>query len=260
MAPPFSLPLAQLVGLFMESILFGVFLVSFCACINALVFGGRKIVTWSDRIFLGIVLAMGFIAVWNVSLLFKNIVDAFINYTGPGGPTHVFSNLSDWVTVSRGFSYGVQTLLGDSILIYRCWMIYLEKWLVVIFPILMWFGIFVCVLAACIIESNLGQSSFTAKELAPFGTGFVSLTLSLNIIVTSMIAFRIWQTYTHSAKYINTDSTSGHPTMKRVMLTIIESGAIYSTALLVLLGAFVSKHTANVPLTDAVCFPFILSL
>lgn len=45
----------------------------------------------------------------------------------------------------------------------------------------------VCVVAACVIESNLSQSTFTAKELSPFGTGFVSLTLSLNIIVTSKI-------------------------------------------------------------------------
>lgn len=60
---------------------------------------------------------MGFIAIWDISLFFKNIVTAFVNYTGVGGPTHVFENLGHWVNVVRGFNYGAQTLLGDSILV-----------------------------------------------------------------------------------------------------------------------------------------------
>lgn len=60
---------------------------------------------------------MGFISVWDISLFFKNVIDAFINYQGIGGPAHVFGNLGHWVTVARGFNYGAQTLLGDSILV-----------------------------------------------------------------------------------------------------------------------------------------------
>ncbi|KAF9468731.1 hypothetical protein BDZ94DRAFT_695081 [Collybia nuda] len=260
MATSFTLPLAELVGLFMESVLFGIFLVSFVACINTLVYGRRKLITWADRVILAVILIMAFISVWDIALFFKNVVDAFIYYTGPGGPTHVFSNLGHWVNVARGFNYGAQTLLGDSILIYRCWKVYFENWLVVAFPILLWFGILVCVIAACVIESNLGQSSFTARELSPFGTGFVSLTLSLNIIVTAMIAYRIWQTYSQSVKYIRSGSSRGHTALKRVMLTVIESGAIYSTALLILLGVFVSKNEANIPLSDSVFFSLCITM
>ncbi|KAF9463482.1 hypothetical protein BDZ94DRAFT_1192864 [Collybia nuda] len=197
-----------------------------------------------------VILVMSFLSVFNISLQFKKIIDAFIKYTGPGGPAHVLANLGNWAVVTRGFTYGMQTLLGDSILIYRCWKVYFENWLVVVFPILIWFDILACVLAASIIQSNLGQSSFTAKEISPFGTGFVSLTLSLNIIVTTMIAFRIWRTYSQSAQYVGTGSTNGQSIMKRVMWTVIESGAIYSTALLILLGVFVSKSEANIPMSD----------
>lgn len=73
--------------------------------------------------------------------------------------------------------------------------------------------------------------------------------------LAAMIAWRIWTTYSESNKFLQSNSTSSSAaSMKRVMLTIIESGAIYSTALLILLGVYVSKNEANVPLSDAVSF------
>lgn len=72
-----------------------------------------------------------------------------------------------------------------------------------------------------------------------------------------MIAFRIWRTYSQSAKYVSTGASGGRRTMRNVMLTVIESGVIYSVSLLILLGVFVSKNEANVPMSDSVCPSFL---
>ena len=99
----FPINLAQLVALFVESVTWGVQIVTFTQCVWALFEaakyeGGRRrvnvtLLVWAIALFIWGTLDISF-------ALYRNIT-AFIYYTGPGGAVEIFSEISNYVTVLR---------------------------------------------------------------------------------------------------------------------------------------------------------------
>lgn len=99
----FPINLAQLVAFFMESVTWGIQIVTFTQCVWALFEagkneGGRRrvnmtLLTWAVALFVWGTLDISFAAYRNIT--------AFVYYTGPGGSIEIFSQISDYVTVLR---------------------------------------------------------------------------------------------------------------------------------------------------------------
>ena len=49
----------------------------------------------------------------------RHNLDAFVFYTGPGGATAEFGDISYWVNVMKSADYVAQTAIGDAILVGR---------------------------------------------------------------------------------------------------------------------------------------------
>ena len=47
----------------------------------------------------------------------RHNLDAFVFYTGPGGATAEFGDISYWVNVMKSADYVAQTAIGDAILV-----------------------------------------------------------------------------------------------------------------------------------------------
>lgn len=47
----------------------------------------------------------------------RHNLDAFVYYTGPGGATAEFGDISYWVNVMKSADYVAQTAIGDAILV-----------------------------------------------------------------------------------------------------------------------------------------------
>ncbi|GJJ13097.1 hypothetical protein Clacol_007347 [Clathrus columnatus] len=78
------------------------------------------------------------------------------------------------------------------------------------------------------------------------------MTLSTNVLCTSLIAFRIWRSTHKLERYAGRQEQSLMP----VVIIIIESGAIYSVSCLTLLISYILGSNAQYPALDGT-FPII---
>jgi hypothetical protein len=97
----------------------GVMLVSFVACMNVLLFTSHKSSSrkQSRRMLTIISVLMTVLAVFNEALQLRHMLDAFIYYQGPGGPTAELEDSAYWVDSTKAVLYVLQTLLGDGMLV-----------------------------------------------------------------------------------------------------------------------------------------------
>ncbi|KAI0352622.1 hypothetical protein OH77DRAFT_770519 [Trametes cingulata] len=226
---PFSAAESKLVSIFVQSILYGTFVTLFVNTATALLWkrpAGQPL--RSDM--LGVLVLMFGIATIHVATNFSRIILAFIVHAdAPGGPAAFFNELSNFTQMFGSTLYVMQTLLGDAMVLYRCYLVWERRFIVVAFP---------CVLLLGSTATGIGilyafdkvvpEASIFVVQLGHWITAFFSMTFATNAICTALVAYRIWA--------INRAHLSfRHRRLRPVMVLIVESGAIYSATLLALL-------------------------
>ncbi|KAJ6627715.1 hypothetical protein B0H10DRAFT_1993809 [Mycena sp. CBHHK59/15] len=174
-------------------------------------------------------------------------MQAFVLYTGDGGPAFVFLHASSWENFLKTFAVGLQSLTGDAILIYRCWFIYRRSWRIILLPMLLWLGNAVCNGRLVYLQATLqSRALVTAKLLLPWGTAFWALTITVNICTTSLIVWRIWRVDKENEKFrFPLGSLPDVPpsALSRAMRNMIESGLLYTTAAVLTFAAYTAKSS-----------------
>ncbi|KAF4623801.1 hypothetical protein D9613_001289 [Agrocybe pediades] len=176
---------AHLAGLFVSCILYGFHIVSFAFTLRSLAWAKSR---WGDINVLFLVVACFLLgnASFDLILDFQQAVKAFVYNEAGGGPLGVFENISNWANVTKSLSVVVQTLVGDAMLIYRCFIIYSRSYLVILLPVILWLGGFAATIWVIYLEATLhSRVLVTAKQLRPSGSLFWGLTIALNVITTS---------------------------------------------------------------------------
>ncbi|THG93988.1 hypothetical protein EW026_g7390 [Hermanssonia centrifuga] len=202
---------AQVVALFMESIAYGVYVVTLGIACRVLFFdnqGMKKRVNWSMVV---VVALMAIFSTLDVSLGLRHNLDAFIFYKGPGGPDAEFDNISYWVNVMKTVDTQMMSLIGDGMLIYRCFVIFSHKWLIIAFPLLMWLANVACSVMIIFITATLRQDTTISQQrlLKPFLYSFFIITIALNLLTT-------------------TQRGLPRSRLEKVIRIIIESGMLYT--------------------------------
>jgi hypothetical protein len=251
----FPITEAQITGLFIESVLFGVHLISVGYCTRALVSTRTRWkradeISWAMLCVSLVLLAN---ATFDVTLGFYHNLQAFVFYTGQGGAVQEFTDISNWINVSKSLTVVVQTMIGDAMLIYRCWIIYNRSWLVVAFSILLWLGCFASTIWVIFLEATLhSRVLVSASQLLPAGTTFWGLTISLNIITTTMIVWRIWKVdRSNKQTRIDSHSKGSHSSLHNVMRIVVESGLLYTATAFITFVTFVVGSNGVYVITDA---------
>ncbi|KAF9000140.1 hypothetical protein BDQ17DRAFT_1245907 [Cyathus striatus] len=193
-------------------------------------------------------LLMFFFGTMDVALGLRHNLEAFVY--NAGGPEEEFNRISEWVNVMKIADYDAQTFVGDGILLYRCFVIYNRRWLVIIFPGLLWIGTAVCSILTIYIEATLGTGVLNQKQLKPFITGQLTLTLAMNILTTGLIVYRIWSIQSSTAAIQLSRSSAFHP-YSRVLRTLIECGAIYTLSVLILFACYLASNNAQLGVSDS---------
>ncbi|KAF8997255.1 hypothetical protein BDQ17DRAFT_1363377 [Cyathus striatus] len=233
----FSLPAYQLTALFFESFFYGLNSTSFAFCLYFLL---RTSGRWrrSDEINM-IMLIVGCIlfsiASLDIFITFTRCLQAFIFYNGPGGPTAVFSDLGYWMTLATTFATLLQTVIGDGILIYRCWIVYSRSWRIVTVSILLWIGATVSMIFVIQIQATLNTSgTITTGKLKPPNRALWILSILQNIITTTLIVRRIRHVDCENSRLSSSNnSTAKTSDLRKVMRRIIESGLLYTISAIV---------------------------
>ncbi|KAJ7477013.1 hypothetical protein B0H11DRAFT_1727028, partial [Mycena galericulata] len=125
----------------------------------------------------------------------ERTVEAFVNHIEtPTGPEEFLSDLAGPVSLLDNTIYGVQTLIGDAVVIYRCYIVW-DRFDVIILPGMAWLAM----VRLTLFMSSIGTIIFILNS---FAHGTISgnkillvyaMTLAANLSVTCLLAFRIWQ-------------------------------------------------------------------
>ncbi|KAJ7709453.1 hypothetical protein B0H17DRAFT_915723 [Mycena rosella] len=248
----FPITEAQLVGSFVESVFWGFYLITLVLCLRTLLFKRPTKYIWA---MLAVTLWMGTFATVDVATGLLHNIQAFVLYQGQGGAAQEFSKISDWVNIIRTVDTHMQTLLGDGILIYRCWVVYAKSWPVVAFSILLWCGAAACTGMVLHIENTLRSNALiTSGSLQPLVTSFWVLTITLNLLTTSLLVFKIWKVDRRSAHFMHQSASAQYQPsrLRKVMRIIIESGLMYTVAAFITVMAYITNSNSTYPTSDVV--------
>ncbi|KAI0368716.1 hypothetical protein BV20DRAFT_947415 [Pilatotrama ljubarskyi] len=177
------------------------------------------------------------------------ICDGLVWYrdTFQGGPIAFFALPSQSTFVAKNIVYSIQTLLGDGVLIYRCYVVW-DSWRIVAFPVVLW--VWVAVASALSIHgvATLPENSGTVfnPSVGQWITAFYASTLATNFIVSFILGSKIWVT-NHRASRNRPGGSLLH-----VVRIIADAGLLYSATLTAALVCFAQKSNGQYIVLDIV--------
>ncbi|KZV76687.1 hypothetical protein PENSPDRAFT_622643 [Peniophora sp. CONT] len=217
----FTVSQGEMLSVIVEGILYGFSLFMFGVTLWVLIY--RRT---SQKVH-GVIFAVACL-LWILSTI-RVIVDSIHVYNGflrSPDPELYFSDTTK--ETFKNAIYELQTLLGDGILIYRCFVVW-GDWRVIIFPCILW-----CAVAATgthtvwSISLPLTTSANIFVENAHWILSFYILTLCCNAFSTGLLAYKLWQINSVVAQY---RTSSLIPVIK----LLVECGLLYTICLIVMI-------------------------
>ncbi|KIJ60115.1 hypothetical protein HYDPIDRAFT_99320 [Hydnomerulius pinastri MD-312] len=113
-----------------------------------------------------------------------------VNVNYPGGRTEYFADhVAVWYQTMGTAASIILQLMGDGLLIYRCFIVW-SDFRVVIIPCLLWIATLVFGILECYF-TGIPDGNFFAGLAADIGVVYYALAICLNVLVTSFICGRI---------------------------------------------------------------------
>ncbi|KAI0655757.1 hypothetical protein C8Q70DRAFT_413470 [Cubamyces menziesii] len=283
-ADAFPIARAEILALFAESILFGAFTVLFAIAIWILRNRGKA----HGRLTTNRVLCATSTAMWLLSVahLALDMTRAIRGFTVVGGQavssTEAFyARISDPTNVATNTIYLVTTLLADTFFSYRLYIVWNRTWWIVIVPALLVLSTAVTGIGVCV-EIGLTKpgNPIFASNLQPWIRTFFALSLTTNLFATGSSLFIVNYLRVPSdfrAWYIVSDSTPSLLVLiiGRIMWAnrrvreyrangamvgshwnvveiVIQSAAVYSAALIAMLGTYLADSNAQYVCLDII--------
>ncbi|KAJ7583570.1 hypothetical protein C8J56DRAFT_954370 [Mycena floridula] len=109
----------------------------------------------------------------------------------PGGPIgYMDANSAIWFqTVGTGANQ-LTNFMGDGLLLYRCFIIWNGRWLVIVLPGLIYLAS-ISMAIVMLVQSAIPGSQFFLGKTVDFGVVWAALTVSFNVTITGIITLRI---------------------------------------------------------------------
>ncbi|EEB96479.1 hypothetical protein MPER_04381, partial [Moniliophthora perniciosa FA553] len=141
---------------------------------------------------------MVLIATAHVSMNMFRLLKAFSDNCGKiHGPESYLGKINQWDQCT-------QRCETDSIVpkVYRTWILWGKSWKIIMLPVLMLMGEIVAGYTTCYIFANVDPThNIFDPRLHGFIWTFWGLSISLNIITTLLMAYRVWKTHKLSLSY-----------------------------------------------------------
>lgn len=232
-----SADVAYIAGGLCEGILYGIHLIVFgVVCLILLSKPYKRGPGTSAITLLAFSTFMFILSTAHVALAFQEILLGFVYQDHlEGNPQDFFRNM---VFPQRKALYIINTLLGDSLLIWRVYVIWGRKWKICALPLLFLVATTTCGVKTIVANAiSSGHSVFNPSILS-----WVTSTFVLNIVTqvtsTGLIATKIYRA-------ASTGSRNSSRYMSLVWL-VVESGAIYTAAAIVQLVTYLLKLNVGV--------------
>ncbi|KAJ7245620.1 hypothetical protein B0H12DRAFT_781858 [Mycena haematopus] len=235
-----ALDRASLIAIVMETFFNGVFTTLFAATLPLIL---KKTINNSNRLLLPTLCLIWVLSISHWILDIIRVMQAFLD--NPAGAIVYYADVANPLEVAKTTVYVAITMTGDFFLIFRCFMVWNRKWVVVIIPILLWLGTGVTGYAVPHGFVVARRGGVFLKGLNLWITSFFAMSLTLNIICTTAIAYRIIRTRMDMPQYY---AQNGH--VYSALIIFLESAGIYSSSLLILLVIYTAKSNAQYIMLD----------
>ncbi|KZT29624.1 hypothetical protein NEOLEDRAFT_1127343 [Neolentinus lepideus HHB14362 ss-1] len=252
---------SNILWLWIQSVLYGIYIPIFSACIYVLAAGGRLSST-NKRLLMITVILFTITSVQTigtfVDIFLTSNIAAPVQYAGETPAIIREKDVSNFFDCVLDALNATNIIFADGLLIWRCYMVWGRSITVIIVPIIMLAAGSACGYTLVYFDSQFyllrlrtvwyllpPQDKWTHFErmYEYMSIVYYSTSLVTNLLMSSLIAYRIWR--------INKDvrivpSLSG--SYKRIALSIVETGAIYSACLLI---AVIYDATSDLTSTEA---------
>ncbi|KAK0448177.1 hypothetical protein EV421DRAFT_115690 [Armillaria borealis] len=237
----FSLQAAELIAIIVESVLYGIATLLISITLWALTLDRKERQT-STVILVGIC-TLAALSTLHLVADGMYIYSGFISFEG----SYLYF-LDNTKFTFKNIVYFLETLLADSILIYRCYIVW-QSLLVIALPVVFWFGTVVAGAhtiwsIARPIEQEAPDTIF-AHQTEQWVISFYSIALATNISATLILATKLWIGHKNAVRFLNSSNTqhASRSSLYPIMVVILECGAFYSFALIAMIAVYL-RHSA----------------
>ncbi|KAG2040414.1 hypothetical protein BDR03DRAFT_948665 [Suillus americanus] len=233
-----TIPKAELIGVFVESLAYGVYLMVFNQCMSVL----RKRHSRPSDYLVGTAVSLFILITAHLVIdILRNMQAFTADEAEPNYPSKYYGTFDTWQNILKSTLYVAVTLVSDAFILYRSFILWGRNYLIAAFPFLLFIadiaiGVFWVYTLSLVVP---GENVF-ADALSIRVKTFYSITLAMNVICTLLIAFKILkiQKVVAPFKKGNDDQVS------RLVPIIVESGSVYSALLVVMIGTYTSNSPA----------------
>jgi len=161
--------------------------------------------------------------------------DPDLNFGPPNSPLGILTNTCALLVIT----------LADAFIIFRTFIVWERRWIFIVLPSLIWVADFTLSILALIASGELASSNATVWGSIDWLPYALYLTLSLNVICTGLISFRILENHRRVAHVI-----VGHSGGMKILSVIIESAAINTVVLVATVAVIRNQNFAFFVLID----------
>ncbi|KAH7881226.1 uncharacterized protein C8R40DRAFT_1157661 [Lentinula edodes] len=178
---------------------------------------------------------------WTIALACNALFGqyAWIDHRDVDGPAaYIEENISAAYNTLGTTAGVIMNFLSDGLLIYRCYILW-SSWKVIIFPIFLYFG-GLCALAQ-------PGANFFVGHAVDFGVPYISLTISLNIIVTGLICGRLLYLRNEVNKILGPTHAKMYTS---IIAILVESAALFTILGIVYVVVYARKSQTSIALVQ----------
>ncbi|CAL1707483.1 unnamed protein product [Somion occarium] len=228
---------AELIGTFLEAIFYGIYLVIFPRCLQVL--RKKRVNTWLMVYFLATMFASFVLITMHICVDLTRAMMAFTaNMDVASAPETFYANVDTRLNMLKNSTYVTTTLIADMVIVFRTFIIWGRNYWIVLVPTLL-FGADIAMSAWftwSVNEAKPGASVLISNVFAR-SKYFYICTLALNLLCTVLIAYKIWSI---QRRVLN----QYYGRLPNALSIVVESAAIYSCLLIVLIGTSIADSAS----------------
>jgi len=223
-----GLDAGELVGTLLESVLFGFSLVFAGKTYNFFRRSRRKFEGTVNPLFVWALWTLVFWSIVHLVVDWHRMIIAFIQIQSLGDRISFLNDFdysraniqNSWTYLIKFVAFVLQTWIGDAIMAYRCYCVWLPQ---------RWLGILPAVISLITLIGGFGSIGISVKSsslflgrLSQFITCFWVATVTTNIVSTGLILLKLWMSNRARGMMYATW------TIRPIVIVLLESGLLYS--------------------------------
>ncbi|KAM5544435.1 hypothetical protein V8D89_002095 [Ganoderma adspersum] len=227
--------ISVLVSIWMETLFYGMYVVLFFSSVYVLARSRKKLVHgWVIRTALCLMFC---ISTAHIGVNLRRLIEGFIKPDTKAETLKYLYDIHQPLNIAKQYLWVFNNVLADGIIVWRLYTLW--NFYVCIIPILMLLATtaFGLATATSLLPRVGAGNTIFVSHLSRFATTQYALSLTNNVLVTALIAGRIWYT-TRTLTAIGRAHTAVY---RRAILIMIESGALYALTQVLQLSWYVAK-------------------